>query len=176
MSRLIPLMAHVMEGMRYYFDTDGSGKPVGGFTGPVQHRGGLLIPLDGFPESPSDDDCATQAFVNVLRQWRTTSFPTEVGEVTPCGGSRAVLIQMGVARCSMAMDDDGNPPPPARLEHEALALLDDADRLYAAACRATKNADDEDLIQGSVIHAWEPVGPQGGILTGLLTVSYELAT
>lgn len=177
MNATVAIVAKVMEAMRYYFDGGGcASDPRGGRTGPVQHRGGLLVALDGFPDKPGDEDCPTLAFVNVLRQWRTTEFPGETSAVTPCGGVRAVLIQVGVARCSMAMDDDGNPPSPQRMEQEALTLLDDAERLGLAICRATRAAEEDDLIDASVVHAWEPVGPEGGILSGLLTVSYQIAT
>lgn len=170
----VEIVAQVMAGMRRYF-VDCANAPLGGHTPSIQHRGGLLVPIDGFSDNPDSDDCSSQAFVNVLRRWRTTQFPAESGDVAPCGGSRAVLVQMGVARCSVALDHDGNPPSEERMEYEALVLLDDADRLDAAVCWANAQLDDAGIIDAAVINAWEPVGPEGGILTGLLTVSYQIA-
>lgn len=170
----VAIVAQVMAGMRRYF-VDSDPAPLGGVTPPIEHRGGLLVALDGFSDQPDTEDCTSVAYVNVLRQWRTTSFPNESGDVAPCGGSRALLLQVGVSRCSQALDYEGNPPTPERMEHEALVLLDDADRLYAAVCWANKQLDDEGLIDAAIINAWEPVGPEGGILTGLLTVSYQIA-
>ena len=175
-GEVVAIMAEVVAAMRLAFDNR-ENPPLGGVTGRIKHTGGLLVPLDGFPTSgEGNDQCdASMAFTNVLRRWKTTQFPGESSEVTPCGGVRAVLVQMGVARCSMAMDDEGNAPDDDRVEHEALVLLDDSDRLYAAACRATKMLEEAELIDAAVIHAWEPVGPDGGILSGLLTVSFQIA-
>ena len=157
-------------------------EPYGGKTGKCQHRGGLLVPMDGFmdPGNPGrhrhkKPECPSISFVNVLRQWRTDSFPAEAGQVMPCGGSLAVLLQFGVARCSQAMDDRGNPPTVERMEHEALVLEDDAERMFAALCHATREAKRQELIEAAVIHPWEPVGPEGGVVTGLITASFQIA-
>jgi len=180
------LVLQVQRSMDRYLngENEHGNEPYGGVTGKCQHRGGLLVPMDGFADMADDGSwahrhkepsCPTIAFVNVLRQWKTDSFPAEGGQVMPCGGSRAVLLQAGVARCSQAMDDHGNPPSVERMEHEALVLEDDADRLFTAMCHATREAKKLELIDASVIHPWEPVGPEGGVLTGLITASFQIA-
>lgn len=174
-GEVVQLMGLVLCAMRHEFNNEDN-RPLGGLTGEPQHRGGLLIPIDGFPESPSEEDCAVMAFTNVLRRWKTTNFPGESGDVRPCGGSKAVLIQIGVARCSMAMDENGEPPPAERTEREALVLLDDSDRMDRVMCRVVKLAEEANLIDSAVVHAWEPLGPEGGILTGLLTASFQLSS
>lgn len=182
------LVHQVQMGMDRYFngDNEWNNTPYGGPTGKCQHRGGLLIPMDGFWEKGTDGDwhpfrktdepeCPVLAFTNVLRMWRTTTFPAEANDVIPCGGSRAVLIQAGVARCSMAMDDQGNPPPVDVMEHEALVLEDDAERLFNVMCWVSREAKKANLIDAAVIHPWEPVGPEGGVLSGLISASFQIA-
>lgn len=176
MSVILSLVEDIKDAMDFYFNADAV--PYGGRTGPCRHRGGALVALDGFPE-PGDvvdlGDCPTLAFVNVLRQYPTMAFPDETQGVAICGAPRVVLAQLGVARCSTAFSDDGPAGPSEdRLEFEADRLLDDANRLYAAACRAAKCADDHDLIDAHTVGAWTPVGPEGGVVSGVLEVSFML--
>lgn len=147
-------------------------EPYGGRLPRIEHRGGLLVPIDAGLDS--DGDCNAQGWVNLLRRWRTTQFPAEDAGVTPCGGVPAILVQAGVARCSQAMTDEGEPPPPEVMEREALALMDDAVRLERVMCGATVSADKAGLIHSAVVHAWEPIGPDGGILSGVITASFQL--
>lgn len=170
----IAVIGLVMECMREVFDNKDR-MPLGGLTGPPEHRGGLLVAIDGFNERGGESDCASLAFVNVLKRYRADNFPNEAGASTNCKGTKAVVIQVGVARCSVALDEHGEPPSRDVTEREALVLQDDADRLDQALCMAVTRGEDKDLISQAIINSWEPVGPEGGILTGVQTITIELA-
>lgn len=166
----VEIVHKVQCAMRRYFVDSETCDPLGGRMKTVEHRGGLLIPFDGF-----DNDCdVSVAFVNVMRIYRTDTFPVESSK-PGCVQQRVVVVQIGAARCSMAMDDQGNPPSVERMEHEANVLLDDANRLFAAACRAVKECEEDDLTDDAIVGAWEPVGPEGNVVSGVLTITFLAA-
>lgn len=158
-----------LEQLRYAFaDNHGLGDAVS--RSRVQHRGGLDIALDGF----ADDACNALVWVNVLRRFPTTGdgFPNEVPNLSDdCGRLSGLTIQIGVARCAAPMDDEGMVDP-ARMEHDALVLLDDSSRLDAVLCRMGKQLVDDDVCAAFAIHGGEPVGPEGGIISWVQTASY----
>lgn len=166
-DKTLAVVGCLLEGLREFFVDQ---TPLGGRSGRPQHRGGINVPIDGL----TGEGCEAVVWANVLRRFRTREFPNEALDSAPCAGSRAVVVQVGAARCAVGFDDAGYPPTPDELEREALVVLDDANRLEWAVCRATQLADDRELISGSALGAWEPVGPEGGIVAGVLTVTYQL--
>ena len=114
-------------------------------------------------------------WANVLRIYRTTGFPNETDTAVPCHGSPTVSIQVGAARCVATVDDHGDPPPPHAMEHDALVGLDDAARLERALCAAVTACDDRGLIIQGTWTATDPIGPQGGALAWVKTLTVELA-
>lgn len=168
----IAFVGEVIEAMREQFVEmpDGYEAPRGGLVPRVEHRGGLLVALDRmWPQS----GCEAMAWVNVLRRWTSQSFP---GQVPPdgCGGFRVLHLQAGVARCATMIDDHGGLPTPEAEESQALALLDDADRLHLALCTAARRAADRGIVDAYTLNEWEPVGPEGGVIAGQQTVTVQL--
>ena len=168
-DQTLVLVGCVVEAMREFF-VDRT--PLGGKTVAPQHRGGMNIPVDGL----AGDDCAGVPIVSVLRKYPTVNFPEEayVTARGACPSPKAVLIQASVARCSITFDDRGNPPTPEQTEHEALVLLDDAQRLEWAMCRANQIGDDRGIVDDFALGAWSADGPDGGILAGLITATFQL--
>lgn len=171
-QRLTIVAGYGLEDLRAYF-TDN--KPLGGIVPAhrVIHRGGADIALDGF----GGEDCVAEAWINVLRIARTTAdaFPGENATMSNCGSSRTVGVQIGVARCAVMPDDDGNPPSPEELGHEGLVSVDDAARLDNAMCRLMKRLEADEIIDGYAIGAAEPIGPMGGIISWVQTASMFIA-
>lgn len=171
---VLSVVGQILEELRTAFVDE---KPLGGRTKQPEHRGGLLVALDGFF---TPDDLAvpdnTMVWCQVLRIYRSRSFPTEEPITQPCGAPMVVQLQIGSARCSANMDEHGNPPDRADLEREALILLDDAMRLELALCRAWKRLgpEDRDVCGNAAIGAFEPVGPEGGILSGVMTATFQI--
>jgi hypothetical protein len=167
-DQTIAVVGCVIEAMREMF-VDRT--PLGGKTVAPQHRGGMNLPIDGL----NDEDCKDIPIVSVLRKYTTLNFPEEAdlsrGE---CPLPKVVLIQASVARCSKTFDEQGNPPTAEEMDHEALVLLDDAQRLDWAMCRAQQVADERGLIDNFAVGAWSPEGPDGGILAGMITATFQL--
>lgn len=164
------LVGCVVEAMREMF-VDRT--PLGGKTVAPQHRGGMNIPVDGL----AGDECAGVPIVSVLRKYPTVNFPEEafVTARGSCPSPHAVLIQASVARCSITfVDDQGNFPSTEEMEHEALVLLDDAQRLEWAMCRANQIGEERGIVDDFALGAWTADGPDGGILAGLITATFQL--
>lgn len=174
---VVVIVGTILEKLRDNF-VDSSVEPLGGYTSQPQHRGGLLVALDGFGDDGRDTNgqCNTLLWAQVLRIYRARTFPMEELVGTPCGGIRVVQVQVGLARCAALPDENGNPPDPADLEREALVLLDDARRLELSLCQAAKaiGPTGRDVSGQVVIGAWEPVGPEGGVVSGVMTANFQL--
>ena len=118
----------------------------------------------------ADDCCIGQAWVRVARTFRTTvddfPSPTQSTLDETCAGSGwwAVELGLGTIRCAPTVDDHGNPPTAAELEHAARIEADDRGRLHhTVLCGLASVA--ADLWIGD----WLPVGPSGGCVGGELT-------
>ena len=196
----IGVVAGVMTGLDYYLGGSDAERskvaPIGGWIGRPQHRPGAQVAMDMVaadleqqpftnPQSPviprilqrprpGEPPCKTLLWVNVLRRYRTRNFPVEDASAG-CGGALCVVVQVGAARCAAVLDEYGNPPDAAVMEREALMLLDDADRLEAALCRAAGDLESGGLVNQTVIGGWEPIGPMGGITSGVMTAWFEIA-
>lgn len=170
MRGIIPVTGQVVEAMRGVF-VDAEKAPIGGAMATIEHRPGTDVALDGLFVG----DCPGLAWVNVIRMFRTSDFPAESDRLSPCSGTRAATIQVGAARCVATVDDQGYPPDAAAMEHDALVGLDDAHRLEVALCRAAKACDDLGLTHAATWSAAEPIGPQGGVLAWVQTITVQLA-
>ncbi|MDO5730785.1 hypothetical protein [Corynebacterium sphenisci] len=169
MRNLLPAVGTVIEALRAGF-VDADPAPLGGAMREVEHRPGADVALDGL----FGDACPGLVWANVTRIYRTLAFPQEeVGE--PCRGPRAVVIQVGAARCVATLDDQGYAPSAEAMEHDALVGLDDAARLERAVCRAAAAAEDRGIIDAAVWSPLEPIGPQGGALAWVMELTVQLA-
>lgn len=141
----------------------------------VQHRVGSQVVLDGFSDVDGTGECEGLVWLTVLRRYRTSEFPVESFESGNCSQPRAVLVQLGVARCSATMTDDGGPPNPDDVHMEAIRGLDDSARLDRALCAAADLLDEQGMISGWAADAAEPVGPEGGVITWVQQAAFRLA-
>lgn len=169
MRGVTPVVGELIEALRGEFCAPS--QPLGGPVTEIEHRPGADIALDGL----FTDGCSGLVWVNVLRLYRTTRFPDEDPGLSPCVGQRAMVVQIGAARCVGVLDDYGNPPSPDRMGHDALVGLDDAARLERAACRAINNLDERGVIVQAAWSATEPTGPEGGALAWTLSITMQLA-
>lgn len=170
MHNLIPTVGQVLEALRDEFVYP-EVEPLGGRVSTVEHRPGADVALDGLFEG----DCDGLVWANVLRAFRTTAWPSESENLTPCQGVPAALIQLGAARCVATLDDNGYAPDANAMEHDALVGLDDAQRLDRAACIAAARAEEHGFILSSTRSGIEPIGPQGGVLAWVVTLNVQLA-
>lgn len=168
MRGVVPVVGHIIEALRAQFVDD---TPLGGAVTAIEHRPGADVALDGLFEG----NCSGLVWVNVIRLFRTTEFPHVSEDASPCRGQRAAVIQVGAARCVSTMDDDGYAPTAGDMDHDALVGLDDADRLERALCQAAKGLEDRGLIHSCVWSPCDPIGPQGGALAWVMTLTIELA-
>lgn len=169
MSTLTPVVGQVIEALRGVF-CDPDRPPLGGTVPAIEHRPGADIALDGLFQP----GCPGIVWANVIRIARSRDFPNEQDSAPPCQGPRTVTIQVGAARCASTVDDQGYPPTAAQMEHDALIGLDDAERLEVALCRAWKAIEDCDLGVQAAWTATEPIGPQGGVLAWVKTITVQL--
>lgn len=169
MARTDRLVVALLEQLREAF-TDPAKPPRGGVTGPPQLRAGDGIPpLDNF----GDDDCAL-LWINVTRRYRTTSFPEATVDTARCGSGMAVELQIGVARCSQALDAAGGLPSPEVMAAEFAAQEDDADRLDSVLCRVGSAAEDADIIHDWLPAGIEVIGPEGGTVAVVAQALFHL--
>lgn len=166
---VVPVVGTVLEALRDVFCNEEK-PPLGGVTMQPQHRPGGDVALDWLWE----DGCDGLVWVNVVRLYRTTSFPAEADQGRPCSGPLVAVLQVGVARCVATLDDGGRPPSPDDMERDALVGLDDAVRLEAALCRARKWCEERELVTDSVHTGVEPIGPSGGSLVWVQTWTVQL--
>ena len=82
-----------------------------------------------------------------------------------CNGTLGVDIELGIVRCASIGDDRGNPPSPSELTEQTLQQVADAILLFRAVqCCEMVNPKD------AVVSAYTPVGPDGGMVGGAITV------
>lgn len=170
MRNLLPVTGLVIEALRDQF-MDAEHPPLGGVVDQIEHRPGADVALDGLFVG----NCPGLVWANVLRMWRTDQFPAEVDTVAPCRGMPVAAIQVGAARCVGTVDAQGYPPTAERMEQDAVVGLDDAARLERAVCRAAALADERGLTLNATWSALEPIGPQGGVLAWVQTLTVQLA-
>lgn len=168
----VRVMSVLQEELRHQYS---DGNPYGGKIPAerVQHRVGSSVALDGF-STEYGQDCEGLVWVTVLRQFRSDPFPTEVYDARACAAPRALLVQLGVARCSSTMTDDGSAPDPTVVQEEAIRGLDDVGRLDRAVCAAAARLLDQGAILAWAPDAVEPVGPEGGVITQVTQVAFLL--
>lgn len=160
-DELLGLMAEVFN------PADEARTPVGGAVVPEFRPGENIPALDAFGE------CAL-AWVTAGSRWRTSSFPA-VDPAVVCGGRRVGSFVVGVARCSVALDDGGQLPSQEQMAHEFGVQEDDKDRLELVACQARRRL----VNRGVALNVgWDPVmvyGPEGGTVAVYVQITVELA-
>lgn len=89
-----------------------------------------------------DECCEGMLWVNVERTYRSETFPIEDNNWKPCESNPlAVILGVGVLRCTPGMDDRGNLPDPVLTSAASLELIDDAELVRR--CLIISGCDDE---------------------------------
>lgn len=141
--------------------------PVGGVTGPLGVKPGVLVPaLDNW------DDCS-QLFLTTGSRWRSQSFP-QPDPMGACGGMYVAEFTVGVARCSQAFTEDNRLPSDEDLEREFTVQEDDKDRLEISICRAMGHLKDQGLISHFSRGPVHTQGPEGMTVAVYCTVTVAI--
>lgn len=109
-----------------------------------------------------------QAWVRVTRIFATREFPRPLLDTFTCGGSFwALEVELGVLRCAITFDEEGQPPDAEELNVETAVVLDDAFALrFAAECCLP-------TAIPSIAGEWQPMSG-GGCTGGRITMLIEL--
>jgi len=110
-----------------------------------------------------------QAWVRLAGFFVTGTFPQPQGDQFDCaGGLWAAEFELGVLRCAVGPDDQGQPPSAAELDCEAVMIMDDAFALrWTAECCLPQTLP---IFVGE----WTPMSG-GGCTGGRVTVTVLLA-
>lgn len=141
--------------------------PVGGLTGAAQLRPGMgLPPLDAFGE------CSLPWVMAGVRGL-SESFPV-LDVSADCRGRLVAEFSVGVARCSVALGEDGSLPSLETMEAEYARQEDDKERLWMATCTAMKELADEFKIKDAALGQIDVHGPEGGTVAVYRTIMVAL--
>lgn len=120
-------------------------------------------------------DCE-QVVVSVERVYGTDGdVSAEVVDPVRCLVMRAAMIGVWVVRCAPTMDDDGNAPTAAAIHENAEVILADPMVVFDGLLAAHR-AGDLSAVGGLAFEQWEGVGPDGGLVGGVLRLRVDLAT
>lgn len=107
-----------------------------------------------------------QAWVRLSSVFPSAVFPSQSFALNNCGTTLAAELEVGVLQCTPVPSSDGSPPDEGQqFEATRLQLATMAAVRHAILCCAASS--DMDLLLG----AYEPQGPQGGLVGGTWTVS-----
>lgn len=166
MARTDRVSEALVRRMDHYFN-NADMPPVGGLAGGTQLRPGMgLPPLDAF------GDCSLPWVMSGVLGV-TTSFPT-LDVSSDCRGRIMAEFSVGVARCSVALGDNGELPSLETMEAEYARQEDDKDRLWLATCTAMKELADDFQIKDYALGQVEVHGPQGGTVAVYRTIMVAL--
>lgn len=110
------------------------------------------------------DGSEGQAWVRMSRLFLTRDFPRPISDIFNCAaGLWAVEFELGVLRCGVVPDEDGDPPSAEELNCEAAKVMDDAYvlRTTAECCIPSHYP--------TVPGEWQPLS-SGGCIGGKVTV------
>jgi hypothetical protein len=132
---------------------------------------GTEVPLDLATMNGGNKTCGKGNGFAFIRLGGT--YPsTEVGvaDITPgnCAKGEGVDLEIGVFRCYPLSRDGKNPPPDQMLDATRLQYADERTMRKAISCCSW--LDPEDFVVGT----YQPVGPEGGILGGVIPISAML--
>lgn len=136
-----------------------------------------LFAGDGAPLAAWDSHAAGSAgckepfvWVRLMRRYRSQAFPAPTINISPCGLTRVVPVELGVAWCAVTEQE----PTWAQWAQEAVISQDVSWRLEEAICYASRllTQDQSERLTGTDTIA--PYGPEGGVIawTAVLYASY----
>lgn len=100
----------------------------------------------------------------------TAYMATEVGvtdlTVGNCAKTLGFEVELGIMRCAAVASVNGVPPSPRVVSEATAQQIADMETMFRTVrcCNAISNKD-------HVIGSYQPLGPEGGVLGGILTVS-----
>lgn len=149
----------ILEGLRGCLETRLAGSS---FCGGVRILPGATPALDG-----CWGDCTGQAWVRLVRAWTSMSFPA--ADTNPRLGPGLLVMQaeVGIARCMPPMQQHTGAPDPDEVAAVMAQVLADMPVL-----RRTLSCCDRpgDIVLGPYL----PFGPQGGLVGGVWSATYEV--
>lgn len=113
------------------------------------------------------DSACGMAWVKLNNIYPMKSIGAVDNSVGNCGSGLGFEIQMGIMRCISVGDESGNPLSDAELlEATELQIADALIMHKAVACCASGTWNTHDFIIGPYV----PLGPEGGLVGGIITV------
>lgn len=151
-----------------FFGPDAAVKAKVGTVNEVRLFAGDGIPLAAWNSIGGCGDVFV--WVRAVRRYRTRAFPTPTIDAAPCGLSKAIALEVGVASCA-SMDESPRWEDYAR---EADESMDTAWRLEEALCVLSRRLKRDDSERLTGVDTVTPYGPDGGVLawTGVLYATY----
>lgn len=157
--------------LRVLFADGSPAPPIAGGTGDIRFFAGDAPPFAAWNLHSNQTDChGPFVWVRVVNRFRSTAttFPAPYGGDNPCGSSRTITLEVGVARCAVVDAD----PSWEEYENEAEVSLDDSWRIEQALCVAAGEITRSQCGNRVGVGVISPYGPEGGLIawTGTLTV------
>lgn len=128
--------------------------------------GESYVPFDPDPEDECEDEEAMCSQVWVRVASTDVTNVTSGFEAGGCGGSMAVVLEVGVKRC-IAIAEGGEAPTTSEVLVAALQAMDDMQKLYCAAMGCK-------VWDGITVGQWVPFGPAGGEYGGTWNFTVEI--
>lgn len=146
-----------IDALRVVFNPDQVCPPDGGGTTTVRFFAAEGPPIEVW--NAHNNGCREPfVWVRVVTRYRSLSFPSPAVDSNSCGLPRVVVIEVGIARCSVT----GDRVKWTEYAREAEISLDDSWRIEQALCvAATALRDKEFTAVGT--DSITPYGPEGGI-------------
>lgn len=168
----LAVVAAYLDAMRKAFNpNDAEFPPTGGGTTNVRFFAGDGPALAAFEAHAEGTDCAEPfVWVRVMRRYRSKVFPSPVlDQEQGCGTARVVAIEVGVARCSVTVQET---PTWEAYDAEADMSLEDSYRVEIALClAATALRGAGHSVATDIIN---PYGPEGGVIAWVGTAYADL--
>ncbi len=163
-----PIITTAREVLLEFFGPRDAGQALVGPVREVRLFAGDGIPLAAWNSITGCTDAF--AWVRVMRRYRTRQFPNATIDASPCGLTKAVAVEVGVASCA-SMDEQ---PRWEDYEREAQESMDTAWRLTEALCVMSKRLGADGSERQTGVDTVAPYGPDGGVLawTGILYATY----
>lgn len=157
----------VLCAMREVFSPSSSYPPVGGGSETV-----AFFACEATPLSAVDlQGCNTPfLWVRLMRRYRSETFPAPYVGGANCALQEVIALEVGVARCALTLDENGNPPSLADYAREAEISLDDSWRIQRAMCRAVTLMRKNECSDMGAQDVTMPYGPDGGIVAWIGTL------
>lgn len=106
------------------------------------------------------------AWVRLSNAYMATAVGVTDLTIGNCSKSIGYEVELGIMRCAAVASVNGIPPSPKAVNEEAAQQIADMETLFntVRCCSAFSTKD-------HVVGSYQPLGPEGGVLGGILTVS-----